>query len=88
MKIETADGRTRRRISASHKAVIQSPNEDKPGIFERMGQAFRRRDDRLEKLDELEAQRRAVIEEAGRFALEQQGGIGLPKDFSRRFISR
>ena len=80
-EIETADGRSRRRISASHKAVIQSPSSDKPGIFERMGQAFRRKDERLGKLDELESQRQAVIEEAGRYTLEQQGGLGLPKDF-------
>lgn len=79
-------GRQRRRISASHQAVLTSPENQKKGLLGRVGQAFRRRDERLEHLEELEEQRRKLLVAAGRFALEHQGGLGLPREFLVRIF--
>ncbi len=80
---EDIDGshRQRRRISASHEAVLSTPENQKQGLLGRVGKAFRRRDERLEKLEALEEERRELLAVAGRFALENQGGLGLPREF-------
>ena len=72
--------RARRKISASHKAVLQEPDGQKQGLLGRVGKAFRRRDERIERLEDLEAQRNRVLNDAGRFCFQKQGGLGLPQE--------
>ncbi|NRA38115.1 MAG: hypothetical protein HRU15_08250 [Planctomycetes bacterium] len=87
MDEESASGRRRgRRISATHDAVIHSPAQQKKGILDRVGNVLRRKDEKVEKLQELEEQRQNILLQAGRFVLEYQGGLGLPPNFMMRLF--
>jgi hypothetical protein len=67
--------RKQRRLSASRLAQVDAPG--KPGIFSKVGQVFSNREER-KKLDLLEQERRGLLEAAGRLALSDNNGFGLP----------
>ncbi|MFW5845450.1 MAG: hypothetical protein ACOCXJ_04405 [Planctomycetota bacterium] len=72
--------RNSRRLSASRRAVIFKSSGN-TGLFQRVADAFRRKDDRREELLALERERDELLRHAGRLALERGGGIGLPQGF-------
>jgi hypothetical protein len=77
--------RSRRRISASQPLVVQNPDngERRGGIMRKVTRVFMRRGESAEqqRLVELEAQRDQLLAKAGRAALMNQGGLGLPASF-------
>jgi hypothetical protein len=73
--------RNSRRLSASRKAVIFKEHR-RGGFLQRVvAQAFRRKDERHQELKELEHERDVLLRQAGRLALEREGGVGLPRGF-------
>jgi hypothetical protein len=69
--------RQSRRISASRLTVVEPAQ--KQGLFKMVSKAFGRRDERHQRLTELEAARAALLAEAGRHALGAGGNLGLPE---------
>lgn len=67
--------RRQRRLSASRLAQIESPG--KPGLFSKVGQVFSNREERR-RLETLEQERRSLLEAAGRLALTDRNGFGVP----------
>lgn len=73
------NGRSSRRLSASRIAVVTAGEEHRrKGL---LGKVFGRRREAIKRLEQLEDERRNLLIEAGRLALEQQGGIGLPDGY-------
>lgn len=68
--------RQQRRMSASRLAHVDAP-EPKNGLLSKMGQVFSSQKDR-KRLEVLEAERRAILEQAGRLALSENNGFGIP----------
>lgn len=68
--------RQQRRMSASRLAHVDAP-EPKNGLLSKMGQVFSSQKDR-KRLELLEAERRALLEQAGRLALSENNGFGIP----------
>jgi hypothetical protein len=82
--------RSGRRLSASRRAVVLKRNGHNGGILQRIRIAlvpFKKRDDREEQLDALQQERDRMLRQAGRLALEYQGGFGLPAGFLVRLTS-
>ena len=69
--------RQSRRISASRLTVVEPAQ--KQGLLKMVSKAFGRRDERHQRLTELEAARAALLAEAGRHALGAGGSLGLPE---------
>jgi hypothetical protein len=68
--------RQSRRISASRLAAIDPA--PKAGLLSKVTKVFQRKDEREQRLVQLEAQRKALLVEAGRHALGPGGSLGLP----------
>lgn len=68
--------RQQRRLSASRLAQVDAP-EPKNGLLSKMGQVFSSQKDR-KRLELLESERRALLEQAGRLALSENNGFGIP----------
>lgn len=72
----TSDSQRRqRRLSASRLAQVEAAG--KPSLLSKVGQVFSGREERR-KLDVLEQERRGLLEAAGRLALTESNGFGLP----------
>ena len=72
----TSDSQRRqRRLSASRLAQVEAPG--KPSLLSKVGQVFSGREERR-KLEALEQERRGLLEAAGRLALSEGNGFGLP----------
>ena len=80
--------RSQRRISASSPAATQAPPPSSGGgLIGKVTRVFRRRgnggdgdQDERRRLQELQSRRDELLYTAGRNALTQQGGLGLPED--------
>ncbi len=69
--------RQSRRISASRLSAVEPAQRE--GLFSKVGKVFGRRDERHQRLANLEADRAALLAEAGRHALGHGGSLGLPE---------
>ena len=69
--------RQSRRISASRLSAVEPAQ--KQGLFSIVSKAFGRRDERHQRLTELETARAELLAEAGRHALGAGGSLGLPE---------
>jgi hypothetical protein len=69
--------RQSRRISASRLTAVEPAQRQ--GLLSRVGKVFGRRDERQLRLEALEADRAALLAEAGRHALGAGGSLGLPE---------
>lgn len=69
--------RQSRRISASRLSVVEPAQRE--GLLSKVGKVFGRRDERHQRLAGLEADRAALLAEAGRHALGHGGSLGLPE---------
>jgi hypothetical protein len=69
--------RQSRRISASRLTAVEPAQRE--GLLSKVGKVFGRRDERHQRLAILEADRAALLTEAGRHALGHGGSIGLPE---------
>lgn len=69
--------RKSRRISASRLSAVEPAQ--KQGLFNMVSKAFGRRDERHQRLTELETARAELLAEAGRHALGAGGSLGLPE---------
>jgi hypothetical protein len=67
-----------RRISASRLTAVE-PASGREGLFSKVGRVFGRRDERFQRLEDLENDRIRLLAEAGRHALGSGGGLGLPE---------
>ena len=70
--------RRQRRLSASRLAQIEPTNVGKPSLFSKVGSVFANREERR-RLEALEEERRGLIEQAGRLALSEHNGFGVPE---------
>jgi hypothetical protein len=68
--------RRQRRLSASRLAQVDAP-EQKSGLLSKVGQVFANREER-KRLEALEIERRTLLEQAGRLALSENNGFGIP----------
>lgn len=73
-----ADQRQQRRISASRMTAVE-PQPSASGILRRVSAAFSNRAEKV-RLDELEAERRTALAEAGRRSLADGTALGLPPE--------
>jgi len=73
---DTDSQRRQRRLSASRIAQVEPTG--KQGLLSKVGQVFSGRDER-KKLEALEQERRGLLEAAGRLALSDNNGFGLPE---------
>lgn len=69
--------RQSRRISASRLTAVEPAQRE--GLLSKVGKVFGRRDERHQRLADLEADRLALLAEAGRHALGHGGSLGLPE---------
>lgn len=69
--------RQSRRISASRLTAVEPAQRE--GLLSKVGKVFGRRDERHQRLADLEADRAALLTEAGRHALGHGGSLGLPE---------
>lgn len=69
--------RQSRRISASRLSAVEPAQRE--GLLSKVGKVFGRRDERHQRLADLEADRAALLAEAGRHALGHGGSLGLPE---------
>ena len=69
--------RQTRRISASRLTAVEPAQRE--GLLSKVGKVFGRRDERHQRLAELEANRAALLAAAGRHALGAGGSLGLPE---------
>ena len=69
--------RQSRRISASRLTAVEPAQRE--GLLSKVGKVFGRRDERQQRLVDLEADRAALLTEAGRHALGHGGSLGLPE---------
>lgn len=69
--------RRQRRLSASRLAQVDQPAGNKGGILSKVGQVFGNREGR-KRLEHMEEERRALLEQAGRLALSEGNGFGIP----------
>ncbi len=84
----TADSdryRQSRRISASRLAAIDPA--PRKGLLSKVSKVFSRKDDREQRLEKLEAQRKALLIEAGRHALGPGGSMGLSDDVVKKLLA-
>jgi hypothetical protein len=70
--------RRQRRLSASRLAQVDAPAAGKPGLLSKVGSVFANREERR-RLETLEEERRGLIEQAGRIALSEHNGFGVPE---------
>ena len=70
--------RKQRRLSASRLAQVEPANVGKPGLLSMVGSVFSNREERR-RLDTLDEERRGLIEQAGRLALSEHNGFGVPE---------
>jgi hypothetical protein len=69
--------RQSRRISASRLTAVEPAQRE--GLLSKVGKVFGRRDERHQRVADLEAGRAALLAEAGRHALGAGGSLGLPE---------
>lgn len=69
--------RQSRRISASRLSAVEPAQRE--GLLSKVGKVFGRRDERHQRLADLEADRAALLAEAGRHALGHGGSLGVPE---------
>jgi len=76
---ENDRNRRQRRLSASRLAQVEAP-EVKNGLFAKVGQVFSNRESREDRkrLEHLEVERQALLVQAGRLALSENNGFGIP----------
>lgn len=77
--------RQSRRISASRLTAVEPAQRE--GLLSRVGKVFGRRDERHQRLADLEANRAALLAEAGRHALGVGGSLGLPEKAVQTLLS-
>ncbi|TVR12520.1 MAG: hypothetical protein EA401_08905 [Planctomycetota bacterium] len=90
-----SEGRSQRRISASSPATTSAPPPSSGGgLIGKVTRVFRRRggggdgdQDERRRLQDLQARRDELLLAAGRNALTQQGGLGLPEGFLAQLSS-
>ncbi len=66
-----------RRISASRLTAVEPAGNGREGLLSKVGRVFGRRDERYQRLEELQVERLARLAEAGRLALSAGLGLGL-----------
>lgn len=66
-----------RRISASRLTAVEPAGSGREGLLSKVGRVFGRRDERYQRLEELQAERLGRLAEAGRLALGPGLGLGL-----------
>jgi hypothetical protein len=66
-----------RRISASRLTAVEPAGSGREGLLSKVGRVFGRRDERYQRLDELQAERIERLAEAGRLVLSPGLGLGL-----------
>jgi hypothetical protein len=66
-----------RRISASRLTAVEPAGSGREGLLSKVGRVFGRRDERYQRLEELQAERLGRLAEAGRLALSPGLGLGL-----------
>ncbi len=76
---ETDRNRRQRRLSASRLAQVEAP-EVKNGLFAKVGQVFSGRESREDRkrLEQLDVERQALLVQAGRLAISENNGFGIP----------
>jgi hypothetical protein len=77
--------RQSRRISASRLTAVEPAQRE--GLLSKVGKVFGRRDERQQRLADLEAKRAALLAEAGRHALGPGGSMGLPEKVVQILLS-
>lgn len=77
--------RQSRRISASRLTAVEPAQRE--GLLSKVGKVFGRRDERHQRLADLEASRAALLAEAGRHALGAGGSLGLPEKAVQALLS-
>lgn len=77
--------RQSRRISASRLTAVEPAQRE--GLLSKVGKVFGRRDERHQRLADLEAKRAALLAEAGRHALGAGGSLGLPEKAVQALLS-
>ncbi len=77
--------RQSRRISASRLTAVEPAQRE--GLLSKVGKAFGRRDERHQRLANLETDRAALLAEAGRHALGHGGSLGLPEKVVAALLS-
>jgi hypothetical protein len=77
--------RQSRRISASRLTAVEPAQRE--GLLSKVGKVFGRRDERHQRLTDLEANRAALLAEAGRHALGAGGSLGLPEKAVQSLLS-
>jgi hypothetical protein len=69
-----------RRISASRLTAVEPAGSGREGLLSKVGRVFGRRDERYQRLEELQAERLGRLAEAGRLALGPGLGLGLGEE--------
>ncbi len=69
-----------RRISASRLTAVEPAGSGREGLLSKVGRVFGRRDERYQRLEELQAERLSRLAEAGRLALSPGLGLGLGEE--------
>lgn len=77
--------RQSRRISASRLTAVEPAQRE--GLLSKVGKVFGRRDERHQRLANLETDRAALLAEAGRHALGHGGSLGLPEKVVAALLS-
>lgn len=77
--------RQSRRISASRLTAVEPAQRE--GLLTKVGKVFGRKDERHQRLADLEANRAALLAEAGRHALGSGGSLGLPEKTVQTLVS-
>jgi hypothetical protein len=77
--------RQSRRISASRLTAVEPAQRE--GLLTKVGKVFGRKDERHQRLADLEANRAALLAEAGRHALGTGGSLGLPEKAVQTLVS-
>lgn len=71
--------RSSKRISASRDAMIEEePDQERKRLLKKVGSVFKRKDERIDRLERLRAERAELLRDAGLEALTAHGGLGLP----------
>lgn len=80
---ERSGARSRRRLSAARSTSVAPTPPRREGIIKKVSQVLRREGSKRGELDVLINERDELLRDAGRLALEQVGGFGLPEEFLR-----
>lgn len=71
--------RRQRRLSASRLAQVEPASASRPGLLSKVGSVFSSNREERRRLETLEEERRILVEQAGRLALAEHNGFGVPE---------